>query len=282
MAARLLPPLFPYDDRLSLWIVLYAARRRPAGLPTHINPDHRVHNIIDEQFNWAFVIGTHSDIEERTGIRYSIWQLPAESPTQKYWEWFVESKKEAQGWKDVPSYGAIGPPIVRFRIAEVKDWRALERHIGMEECVTYFEKASTSRRWVRNTLELLRKPVPKRKCFSRVTGKLWNEIERYCVQYAEHEAHDRVWRKEAGWKRFFRWSGSLPLWDLVEAEGSAVESEEELSEDSEEESSEDSESESSMESEDEPVKQLSEGSGKEAGDVPKADCAILGERTNGS
>ena len=189
---------------------------------------------------------------------------------------------EARNLKDVPSYGAIGPPIVRFRVAEVRDWRALERHIGPDECVTYFEKASTSRRWVRNTFELLRKPVPKKKCFSRVTGKAWDEIERYCVQHAEHEADVRVRRKETGWKRFFRWSGSLPLWDLVEADGSAVEPEEGSSGDSEEESWENSEPESSMDFEEEPVKQLSEGSEKEAGDVSRADCAILGERTNGS
>ena len=279
MAARLLPPLLPQDDRPSLWIVLYAARRRPAGLPTHINPDHRLHNINDEQFNWAFVVGTHSDIEERTGIRYSIWQLPAESPTQKYWEWLVESKLEAQNLRAAPSYGAIGPPIVRLRVAEIRDWSALERHIGMEEYVTYFEKTSTSKRWVRSTFELLRMPVPKKKCFSRVTGKLWKEIESYCVQYAEQEADARVRRKETSRKRFFRWSGNLPLWDLVEAEGSAVEVEEGLSEALEEESSEDSESESEVEVEEELTKRLSEGSEKEAGDVSRA---VLSERVNGS
>ena len=281
MAARLLPPLFPHDDRPSLWIVLYAARRRPAGLPTHINPDHRVHNVTDEQFNWAFVVGTHSDIEERTGIRYSIWQLPAESPTQKYWEWSIESKIEAQASKDAPSYGAIGPPLVRLRVAEVRDWRALERHIGIGEPVTYFEKTSTSKRWVRNTLELLRMPVPRKKCFSRVTGKLWMEIESYCIQYAEHEAGARVRREEAGRKRFFRWSGKSPLWDLVEADGSAVEDDGGLEEE-EEESSENSESESGMEVEEELAKQLGEGSEKEAGDVSRANYAILGERVNGS
>ena len=152
----------------------------------------------------------------------------------------------------------------------------------MDECITYFEKTSTSKRWVRNTFELLRRPVPKKKCFSRVTGKLWKEIESYCVQYAEQEADARLRRKEAGWKRFFRWSGSLPLWDLVEAEGSAVESDEGLSGDTELESSEDSEPESEMEVEGELAKQLSEGSEKEAGDVSRADCAILGERVNGS
>ena len=153
----------------------------------------------------------------------------------------------------------------------------------MDECVTYFEKTSTSKRWVRDTLELLRKPVPRKKCFSRVTGKLWKEIESYCVQCAEQEADARVRRKEVGWKRFFfRWSGSLPLWDLVEAEGSAVETDEGLSEDSEEESSESSELESEMEVEEEVAKQLSEGSEKDAGDVSRTHCAILGERVNGS
>ena len=149
----------------------------------------------------------------------------------------------------------------------------------MEEYVTYFEKTSTSKRWVRNTFELLRMPVPKKKCFSRVTGKLWKEIESYCVQYAEQEADARLRRKEAGWKRFFRWSGSLPLWDLVEAEGSAVEADEGLSEALEEESSEDSESESEVEVEEELAKRLSEGSEKEAGDVSRA---VLSERVNGS
>ena len=281
MATRLLPPLLPHDDKPSLWIVLYAARRRPAGLPTHIDPAHRVHKINDEQFNWAFVIGTHTDIEERTGIRYSIWQLPAEVPRQKYWEWFVESKKENQTFTDAPSYGAIGPPIVRFRVAEIRSWSALERYMGVDDCVTYFEKTSTSKRWVRDTFELFRSPVAKKKCFSRVTGKLWKESESYCEQYAEQEADVRV-RKEAGWRRFFfRWSGRLPLWDLVEEEGSAVELDDGLDGDTEVEveEEEDEDTESEMEGEGEVAKRLSEGPEEEADYFSRS---ILGERVNGA
>ncbi|KAK0509134.1 hypothetical protein JMJ35_008505 [Cladonia borealis] len=140
MSTRLLPPLLPPNDLPSLWIVLYAARRLPTGLPTHIDPAHRIHNITDEPFNWAFVIGTHTNIEERTGIRYSIWQLPAEGPNQKYWEWFLESKKENEYVKDTPSYGAIGPPLVRLRVAEVRNWAVLQRHIAREEYITFFRK----------------------------------------------------------------------------------------------------------------------------------------------
>ena len=277
MATRLLPPLLPHDDKPSLWIVLYAARRRPAGLPTHIDPAHRVHKINDEQFNWAFVIGTHTDIEERTGIRYSIWQLPAEVPRQKYWEWFVESKKENQISTDAPSYGAIGPPLVRFRVAEVRNRQALDKHIGVDECVTYFSETSTSKRWVRATFELLRVPVPRRKCFSKVTAKAWKEIESYCEQYAEQEADARVRRKETGWRRFFfRWSGRLPLWDLVEEEGSAVELDEGLDGDTDvEEEEEDEETESEMEGEEGLAKRLSEN------EADYFSRPILGERGNG-
>ena len=169
---------------------------------------------------------------------------------------------------------------MRFRVAEIRNWSALERYMGVDECVTYFEKTSTSKRWVRDTFELLRMPVPKKKCFSRVTGKLWKEIESYCEQYAEQEADGRVRRKETGWRRFFfRWSGRLPLWDLVEEEGSVVELDEGLDGDTEvEEEDEDEDTESEMEGEGEVAKRLSEGPEMEAGDVERA---ILGERGNG-
>ena len=134
--------------------------------------------------------------------------------------------------------------------------------------------------------ESLRRPVPKRKCFTRVTGKLWKEIESYCVQYAEQEAEARVRRKEAGWKKFFfRWSGGLPVWDLVEEEGEVVEEEVEgLDGDTEVESSssEEEEMEEGMDGDEEVAKRVSEGAEEEAGEVMRADCAILGERANGS
>lgn len=162
----------------------------------------------------------------------------------------------------------------------------LQKHIAPDDEVTFFEKESTSKRWVKDTFEYLRRPECKRRCFSRVTGKVWEEIESYCVRYAEQEAEARVRREEGGWKKtfFFRWSGRLAVWDLVEEAGEVVGEEEGLEGDTEVESSseEDEDEDEGVGGEEILAKGVGEGAEEEAGDVLMADRAVLGERVNGS